>query len=358
MAVSFPLVRAAVPPMVEPQAPTLSMARPPVAEQGIPREGASRPSPFFIVGSARSGTTLLSMLLSRHPRIEVLAETNFYPIFQPLRACYEPLSDPRSLARFADEVAGLARHIVPFPLGAKEILARVEQPTFPGVFKAWLDAYAGHYGKERSGEKTPQHCRYVETIERDFPGASILIVVRDPRDSAYSGLRSFGRSLCSMAADWNAVIPAVQTARGRRHLVRYEELVAAPEAALRGICDQLGEAWDAAMLDPERTSPFFRGSHRGHERLKERVDVQSIGRFRALEESRIAWIERECAEGMRLLGYEPVASAASSRLAEGTRGTSSPDSHKGLLGRADWTRRLFHWRLRLRSHLWRWQRTA
>lgn len=90
------------------------------------------PSPFFIMGSARSGTTLLSMLLSRHPRLEVLAETNFYTIFQPLRKCYEPLSNPRSLARFVGEVADLARHIVPFPISAKDMLSRVEEPTFPG----------------------------------------------------------------------------------------------------------------------------------------------------------------------------------------------------------------------------------
>lgn len=299
------------------------------------------------------------MLLSRHPRLEVLAETNFYPLFQRLRVCYEPLSNPRSLARFVDEVAKVARHIGLVPLSAQDILARVEDPNVPGVFTAWLDAYAGSCGKPRSGEKTPRHCRYLDVIERDLPDSPILFMVRDPRDSAYSGLRSFDRSLASMTADWNEAASALRTHRERVLLVRYEQLVTAPDVALRAICDRLGEAWDPAVLDPARTTPLFLEAHQGHERLREPINAGSVGRFRGLEESQIAWIERECEEGMRLMGYKPVTSSGRQRRAEATPSTSSLRRRtKGLFSRVTWARRLFFWRLRLRSNLWSLQRMA
>lgn len=113
------------------------------------------------------------------------------------------------------------------------------------------------------------------------------------------------------------------------------------------------------MLDSERTSLLFRGSHQGHERLVEPTDTKSIGRFHAMAPSDIAWIERECAEGMRLLGYEPVTSAAAQSRAKEPPGKGTIGRlRRGLLSRAEWSKRLFFLRLQLRSHLWSLQRTV
>jgi hypothetical protein len=298
------------------------------------------------------------MLLSRHPNIEVLTETNFYPIFQPLRACYEPLSNARSLERFVGEVTSVARHIMPFPVTSRDIQARVQDRTVPGVLTAWLDLYAGHYGKTRAGEKTPRHCRHLATIAEDFPDAPILFVVRDPRDCVASGVAGLGRSMPAMIADWNGAIGALATPGDRHTLVRYEELVAAPELVLRRLCAVLGEPWDARMLDPSRTSPLFTRWHRGHERLTTPVGTQSVGRFAAMEASDVATIEHDCAPGMRLLGYAPSPPSTLRHRVGETRSVSArPQRRWERLGRADWARRLFFWRLRLRSQIWRLRTT-
>lgn len=294
------------------------------------------------------------MLLSRHPRLEVLVDTNFYPIFERLRHCYEPLSNQKSLARFVGEVARVSRHM-PLKLSAQDILARVAEPTFPGVFAAWLQAYARGCGKPRGGEKTPQHCLYLDAIVRDLGGSPIIFLVRDPRDSAYSGLRSFNRSLASMATEWNEAIRALTKHRDRVLLVRYERLVAEPEATLRELCAGLGEPWDPALLNPSMTTALFRERHHGHERLGEPIDLKSVGRFAAMEEPQIAWIERECAEEMRRLGYEPVTSAKVQDRAHEKFGSSAWVHRRRDRWLRGWSMRFFHWRLQIRSRLWKLQ---
>lgn len=312
------------------------------------------PAPFFIFGSSRSGTNLLAMHLGRHARLEVMAESHFYPVFQPWRRSYEPLCDRRSLARFAREVAGLARRATPLPIDAKELAAQVAEPTVGGVFRAWIGLYARAHGKPRGGEKTPRHCRYVDVIRRDHPGAPLLLVTRDPRDALVSGVRSFGRTWADMAADWNAAVEALRRHEEALHLVRYESLVADPEGCLRRACAHLGEEWDPGVLDAARTRALYLEAGGPHERLREAVSARTVGRFRELDERRIAWIEEACAEGMRLLGYAPVASSAARRAAVGLREDQPPAARAldRLARRAAWTRRRYHWGLALRARLW------
>lgn len=317
------------------------------------------PAPFFILGSSRSGTNLLAMHLSRHARLEVMAESHFYPVFQPWRGCYEPLSDRRSLARFAGEVAGLARRATPLPIDAGELAAQVAEPTVGGVFRAWIGLYARAHGKPRGGEKTPRHCRYVDVIRRDHPGAPLLLVTRDPRDALVSGVRSFGRTWAAMAADWNAAFETLRRHGEALHLVRYEALVADPEGCLRRACAHLGEDWDPGVLDAARTSALFLEAGAPHVRLREEVSARTVGRFREeLDERRIAWIEDACAEGMRFLGYAAVASPAARRAAAGLREERAPAARAldRLARRAAWARRRYHWGLALRARLWRLRR--
>src|SRR5262245_4780151 len=109
--------------------------------------------PIFIVGAGRSGTTLLRLMLSAHPRIYICHETSFYfwERFLP-----GSVSGDDFLRRFfwtfnfrwlaIDPRAVLARLPSHFPR---------EQAGL--AFEAIMRLKAASYSRVRYGDKTPAH---------------------------------------------------------------------------------------------------------------------------------------------------------------------------------------------------------
>jgi hypothetical protein len=122
--------------------------------------------------------------------------------------------------------------------------------------------YAAARGKARWGDKTPMYMEHLGTIDRLFPTATYVHLIRDGRDAAVSFLQmpagvvtetwAHPRDAVGFACQWRAEVSkarALGRRAGARYLeVRYEALVADPEAALRRICTHVGLEFEAAML--------------------------------------------------------------------------------------------------------------
>ena len=125
------------------------------------------------------------------------------------------------------------------------------------------EAYAEAHGKQRWGDKTPMYMQRLPLLERLFPTALYVHLVRDGRDCALSFLqmpegivtRSWAhpRDAAGFACQWRAEVAAArelgQRVGPRLLEVRYERLVADPEDTVRTICDHVDLAYDARMLD-------------------------------------------------------------------------------------------------------------
>jgi hypothetical protein len=236
-------------------------------------------APLFIVGSERSGTTMLMAALARHPRLAIADVCWFYPRFRRYLHTYGDLCRPEALRTLVTEmIFGLKHPFWGLPLNPRtiidEIVARAHAPTFAAVYQAALTLYADHLGKPRWGDKTPHNVFFVDEILADFPNAIFLHLVRDGRDVAVEQLRSsFGpRNVYAAAHLWRQTIEAGAAGRARagtRWLdVSYEGLVAAPTSELRQILAFLGEPFDERVLSPfgdERPiTEAFVGIHREH----------------------------------------------------------------------------------------------
>ncbi len=206
--------------------------------------------PIFIVGCGRSGTTLLAVLLDRHPQLAITAETHF---------CIKLARLPSGgYARLLDHFYQWHR-TAELGLSRDELAARflTYEPSPRGLFRAALEEYAENHHKPRVGEKTPFHLWHVPTLLSWFPDAKVICTIRDGRDNVLSMLDApwaAHKMLREHCRTWIRAAKAADKFQRkypeRFMLVRYEDLLAQTQAKLAAIDAFLGLPFDAVQLDP------------------------------------------------------------------------------------------------------------
>jgi hypothetical protein len=279
--------------------------------------------PIFIIGSERSGTTLVLAILACHPRVAVPEVTWYYPRFRPYLHTYGDLGNIDNFNTLAHEMAYGLR--VPFwrmtdvnpDTFGDEIAARaaeIEQ-SYTGVFAAMFERYAGHVNKPRWGEKTPGNVFYVEQILQDFPNAQFIYIYRDCRDASAEFIDSqFGpTNAYSAAVMWRDGQQAVQPFRqslgaDQWFNIRYEDFVRHPVESLRNMCAFLGEDYDDALME-FHTTPIAqrRGKTKDNWALAHPITDRHVGIYKnqlSLDQQGImSWIAGDL---MTELGYDDL----------------------------------------------------
>jgi Sulfotransferase family len=213
--------------------------------------------PLLILGVRRSGTTLLRVMLDRHSELAVPDESYFVP---QLADRHLRRVDPDEFVDDLSRIDTLAEWNVPLD----KVRARLTERMSIGVAIGTVYAvYAEECGKQRWGDKTPMYMQNLRLLERLFPDALFVHLIRDGRDAALSflsmpkGLMTETwmqpRSVAAFAAQWRVEIKAARRLGhrvGDRYLeVRYEDLVADVEVTLRRICQFGGLVYESGMTD-------------------------------------------------------------------------------------------------------------
>jgi Sulfotransferase family len=214
--------------------------------------------PLILLGVSRSGTTLLRVILDRSPGMAIPDESFFVPL---LARRHGRTIDP---ARFLDDVARIPA-VRDWGVEVADVASRVRPGMATGAaIAAIYEAYAAGVGKPRWGDKTPMYMRHLPLLERLFPDAHYVHLVRDGRDAALSFLQMPGGAFtrtwahpttpAQFACLWRKEVREARALGGRvgaaRYVeVRYEELVAEPDATIQAICSFAAIPYDAAMLD-------------------------------------------------------------------------------------------------------------
>ncbi|HET6182082.1 MAG TPA: sulfotransferase [Acetobacteraceae bacterium] len=252
--------------------------------------GVGNESPFFIVGSGRSGSTLLRLILAKHSRIEIPPETWFL-----LRLVRElPLSEPLTPAEVETAVQIItAEYRWPdFGLDKDEFAGEaraLRQPRLADIADLVYTAFRRRSGKPRTGDKTPPYVTIIPELAAIYPDARFIHLVRDGRDVVTSYLDAdFPGVFWDAEFAWTRAIRRVRAAQAgplaeRILEVRYEELVSNPESTVRGICDFLGEAFEPGMLRyQESVAEKVPARERAiHAALAEPISARAVLRWRA-----------------------------------------------------------------------------
>jgi hypothetical protein len=218
--------------------------------------------PLIVLGVGRSGTTLLRVLLDRSSTLAIPYESFFVP-----QLAHRHGRRPK-LDAFLDDLARL-RTLHDWGIAPEDVRPRLREGMMTGeAIAAIFETYAERHGKPRWGDKTPLYMQQLPLLERLFPAALWVHLVRDGRDAALSFLElpagfsgktwAQPRTVPQFAARWRTEIAAARRlgrhAGGRYLELRYEDLVAEPERELRRVCEHASLPWEPGMLDHTRVS--------------------------------------------------------------------------------------------------------
>jgi hypothetical protein len=163
---------------------------------------------IFVVGSSRSGTTMLGRIFGKHKDVFMLYELHFFEELYDPRSKNQPLS-----AKKAQNLAALlfARQrngyfhpgdVKSFLGEARDLVAQLPEAVTPSlVFAAVMQYEASRNGKTIPVEQTPRNVFYLKKILDLYPQAFIVnVLVQREMDICHSEIRHYAAA--PQAAVW------------------------------------------------------------------------------------------------------------------------------------------------------------
>ncbi|HEX2980933.1 MAG TPA: sulfotransferase [Anaerolineaceae bacterium] len=251
----------------------------------------------FVVGLPRTGSTLLRTLLNRSDCVSIAPETHFLHHYARIGKKkrllrFGNLNEAKSVDRFLDDL------FTPRRAAGKDFWAWLNHNTTRSqfrdlllatdrsdraIFKLFIQLYTEWKKGEVQpgmilGEKTAANIYYVPELIRWFPNARIIHTFRDPRGIFVSALKLVNDGKWGVKARLPSALPRtivspsleaimavyilriwldavrlharyVQAYPEQYQLVRFEDLLQAPEQHLRQICAFIQAPFDSSMVE-------------------------------------------------------------------------------------------------------------
>ena len=270
---------------------------------------------FLIVGTGRSGTTLVQRLCCELSTVWVPQETHYWPL--ALQGAYRfeyPLRGP-ARAEFTNWVlTELQEHNL--PVTPKQVMDEVwRRDRRVGLFHIFESLVAA-LSPERSilGEKTPEHLLWWEHLTTAQQHLKLIAIVRDPR-AVLASQRTVPwgeHDVFALAERWlthqRAIVDAGRLLGEQRCLIlRYEDVVVRPDAYRNKIAEFLGVSTNTTTLNSELLDdyPLFPARETWKSSAIGEVTTERVGAWTALiDASELAVIEKITSELMTRFGYD------------------------------------------------------
>ncbi|MCG6942561.1 MAG: sulfotransferase [Thiohalocapsa sp.] len=240
----------------------------------------------LVLGSQRSGTTLMFLMLTAHPRLTGLDEVHSdfdlppWPVVaaNALSRRLTVYKLPMVTAR-VDDVAGAfpRSHLIWMVRHPFAVVASMRDLMFPDG-KNWLTKHGTMEAMRTLAVTSPEDCAGVERLDPISLGATIwkhkLLLMENYREQGM-----------------------------QVHPVKYEDLVTQPEAVMRPVIGSLGLEWSEHVLEHHR----FHGDerHAGGTRATRPVDQSGVARGDKLTAAEKDLVANIAGDTMSAFGYAP-----------------------------------------------------
>jgi len=229
--------------------------------------GHHDPSPIFIVGQPRTGTTLVERIITSHSTVHSAGELRQFD------GAIRRLVNYQGKARNSVELARAACHIDVARLGE--------------AYLSTSRKLRGHL--PRFVDKLPTNYRYLPLIVAALPQAKIVHLRRDPMDACFASFKQLfadayphSYTQLEMArhhARYYRMMECWRERFGDRFFdLDYEDMAANPEPQARALLEYLELPWEEACLDFHRQGAAVTTA--SAVQVREAAHTRSVGRWR------------------------------------------------------------------------------
>ncbi len=199
---------------------------------GLLRQAWNDDAPYLLVlGTSRSGTSLLTAVLDGHSRVTMSSELFGAEILLGRSTEWSTRSRSERWRGFLDALRTRACEAVGTTWGNK----LTTEVVFHGASRVRLP-----------------RADAIEDLLARLPRVPTVFILRDGRAVVESKMRRAGDSLEQACRQWVLSVDiweGMRTAAWPMVTVRFEDLVSAPEPTITALCDAVGLRYEAAMLE-------------------------------------------------------------------------------------------------------------
>ena len=223
------------------------------------------PTPIFVLGKHRSGTTWLANQLYQHPLIAGVAHERHEGIhesayFSAVCNRYGDLTERNNFMEFVEVIS--ACDYFQLAGATKDFLYSLWPTTYEDVFRAVMDTFANSRGATYWVEKSPAHTPLVDQLAATYPDAKFISITRNIEaiiastlagQLSHSGNDISRRHLIAATilrcVFYDKTLQSFAARSERMLTVRYEALRDDLSPSLRSICTFLELPFDSRMCD-------------------------------------------------------------------------------------------------------------
>src|SRR5437763_4063516 len=229
--------------------------------------------PIFVVGSPRSGTSILTWCLGHHPNLFPVPESSWIGAFAiSVAIAYQTGAARGDHSILSAMDVGNDEVFTTFGESINDLVLRhrkhleIKRETRSIELKIeprWLEATRAAAGpKTRWVDGTPEYSFHIHGLRKLFPQALFIHLVRDVRAVVRSMVKFHSVTGIQLVANeeeayryWMRTVGAcllAERAYGPAvlHRVRYTDLIEHPEPTMRSLLDFLGEPYTEKCLEP------------------------------------------------------------------------------------------------------------
>ena len=226
--------------------------------------------PIFIIGTERSGTNLLRLILDVHPNIAIPHPPHIMKNFFKLEPFYGNLKEDANFKKLIQDVVKMVE-LHPYPwaikLSKEKIFRETQVRDLIHIFFAIYNQYLENTNKKRWGCKSTFMIYHIALIQRYWPTSKFLYMVRDGRDVAASAKKSIFNhyNVYYTSRLWKkeqqiGIYWLSKLSNKDIFLIKYENLLRDPQGTMKSVCSFLNESYDENMLNYFQTQEAQKSS--------------------------------------------------------------------------------------------------